>query len=243
MATPYEIDIAMDQYTVDALTNAGFQLFAFKGVQANSGAGAPVVWFASSVFGKSTSVKWTEQYQGYTGGAGLISGGSIADINSYDMNLDQTLNVTNPSGTGEVADGGTKDAITLVNNSGGTPFTAGISESVEGGSPTPLCAFPLYGSETLQIAPIEKVLLMFAIASTNTGDVVYNAFTDGVLIDLTQSHTRQVNFDINKRWDWGNAGWGTPVLNTAHLAPLLIDTPTSSAAQTLIGGKHRVKAA
>ncbi len=243
MATPYEIDIAMDQYTVDALTNAGFQLFAFKGVQANSGAGAPVVWFASSVFGKSTSVKWTEQYQGYTGGAGLISGGSISDINSYDMNLLQSLNVTNPSGTGEVVDGGTSGAITIVNNSGGTQFTAGISESVEGGSPNPLCAFPLYGSETLQIAPIEKVLLMFAITSTNTGTVVYNAFTDGVLIDLTQNNTRQVNFDINKRWDWGGAGWGTAVVNNAALAPLLIDTPAPGAALTLLHGKRRAKAA
>jgi hypothetical protein len=235
MATPYEIDIAMSQDTVEKLNSHGYKLFAFKGVQ-SSVPGAPVVWFKTTKFGKVTSVKWKEQYQGYTADADAISGGSVSANNAYDMDFDQTLDVTGGAGTGAVVNGGLPTALTIANQSG-VPFTSGISQMVQQPDGTsvanPMCAFDLFGSATLQIAPIEQVLLMFATDTHDTGAVIYNAFTQGVLIDLTASNTRSVSFDIDAGWDWGNAGWGQSVTNGAPLAPLLISTPSSKALSLL----------
>lgn len=245
MATPYEIDITMAQATVDKLTDNGYQLFAFKGVQSNAGGGQPVIWFTSTDFGKSTKVKWSEQYQGYTTRSAIVSRGSITGANAYNMNLNQTLDVNDKSGTGVVVNGGSLHAISIENRSG-VPFTSGISQTLSTGDTNPLCAFPLFGTSTLQIAPIEKVLLMFATNSLNTGTVIFNAFTIGVLIDLTSSNQRQVSYDIDSGWDYGNNGWGQDVTNNAFLAPLLIDTVEermSSHHVTLLSGLKSRKAA
>ena len=86
---------------------------------------------------------------------------------------------------------------------------------------------------------------MFATDSYNTGTVVWNAFTNGLLIDLTQANSRSVNLDINAGWSsLPNAGasWAQQVKNNAALAPLLIDTPAASATATLLkgGGTRRL---
>jgi hypothetical protein len=236
MSTAYEIDIAMASSTVNALVSGNYKLFAFKAVQANV-SGSPVVWFSSNTYATTTKVQWTEQYQGYTTNSSAISGGSITASNAYDMDLAQKLVINSTAGTGDVFGGGTENAITIANQSG-TPFASGISQVVKNAdgssSSNPMCAFNLYGTTTLQIAPIEQVLLMFATASYNTGAVVYNAFTVGVLVNLTSANQRSVNFDINAGWSWGGASWGQNVQNDAELAPLLIDTPSVSATKTLL---------
>jgi hypothetical protein len=242
MSTPYEIDITMSTETVNALNKGPnpYQLYGFKAVQ-TSASGAPLVWFATHTFGTSTAVKWSEQYQAYTTVASAISGGSVTASNPVNMNLGWTLDVNTSAGTGTIVTTGTSEAITIANQSG-VQFTAGISETVVNADGTtssnPLCAFDLYGTTTLQIAPIEQVLLMFATASYNTGTVVENAFTTGILINLTQSNTRSVNFDINAGWSSVPAGsaWASPVQNGAALAPLLIDTPAANATVTLLRG-------
>jgi hypothetical protein len=230
--TPYSILITMMQKTVDSLTNGAFSLLAWKSVQA-SGGGVPVVWFASQTFGLQTSVNWYETYQGYTSNQSDIPNGQITATNAYGMTLGQTLSVIGQAGTGEVSDAGPEHAITIENQSG-FEFTAGISQVV-GTTSNPLCAFPLYGSAGYQIAPIEKVLLMFATGSINTGQVIYNALTRGIMIDLTADNNRTVAFDINSGWDWGNAGWAHNVGYDAQLVPLLIDSVTQTRRRTLIG--------
>ncbi len=246
MATPYEIAVTMTGDTVNALNNGNYKLVGFKSVQTDTGGGIPVVWFTSTTFATTTKVQWLEQYQGYTTYESAIPGGSVTGDNAYNMNLGEKLVIDSTAGTGEVYSGGAGNFITIENISG-VPFVSGISQEVTDPNGTstanPMCAFNLYGTTTLQIAPIEEVLLMFATTSLNTGSVVYNAFTTGVLVNLTASSQRSVAFDINTGWNWGKASWGQSVSNNADLAPLLIDTPSSNATSLLTRNNHRRKIA
>jgi hypothetical protein len=249
MSTPYEIDITMSSDTATSLKNNGYQLYGFKSVQTSARGGAPLVWFVTGTFSVSTAVKWSEQYQAYTTNSSAISGGSVTASYSVNMDLGWIFDVSTSAGTGGTpGTGGNPKAITIENTSG-DQFTAGISETVVNADGTsssnPLCAFNLFGTTTLQIAPVEQVLLMFATDSYNTGTVVYNAFTNGLLIDLTQANLRSVKFDINAGWSslpTAGASWAQQVSNNAPLAPLLIDTPAASATATLLkgGGTRRL---
>jgi hypothetical protein len=229
MATPYQITITMDQDTVNSLQAGGFYLYGFKGVQTTLQGGAPLVWFESQTFSLNTVVSWQEQYQGYTSSSAIIPNGQIVASASYNMDLAQTLEVQNPSGTGVVVTGGTQNALSILNQTS-TPFTCGISQVQNvGGQPvaTPLCAFPLYGNMLDVFAPIELVLLEFATVAVNTGTVIYQAFSQAALINLTSDSEMAVSFDINTGW----SGNGNPNVQTypagTNLVPLLLQGSAS----------------
>jgi hypothetical protein len=228
MSTQYKITINMSQTTANDLTNGKFQLYAFKGVASTIGGGQPLVWFKSNTFGKQVHISWHEQYQAYTSQSKLVPNGQNDAANPYDIDLDQTLVVQSDNGTGAVQTGGTKGAISIQNQSpSGTQMLCGISEVV-GGTAMPLCAFPLYGTGLDVMAPEERVFLMFATDQVDTGTVIYKAYTQGVLIDLTGPvRSRTVQYDMNQGWSWGGHAWGQKVKANARLAPLLIDSSPS----------------
>lgn len=245
MSTPYEVDISMSQDTVTALTAQGFKLYGFKAVKTTAGGGAPVVWFQTSTFGLTTAVNWTEQYQAYTTNSQAITNGQITATNAYDIDLKQTLDVTSTTGVGSVDTlNGTANAISILNKTS-TPFTCGISQ-LQGGVATPLCAFPLNGNMLDVIAPIEQVILMFATTAVNTGSVVYQAFSQGVLLNLTSEPKMPCSFDINKGWDWGGGPNGQAIQAQANLVPFLIQSASASSALVqahLAGGQRAARVA
>jgi hypothetical protein len=190
----------MPQLTINALQSGGYSLYGFKGVQTTLGGGAPLVWIQSQKFSLTTVVSWQEQYQAYTTTDQIIPNGQITASAAYNINLGETLNVTSPTGSGTVVTGGIANAIS-VNNETTSPLTCGISQAQgSAGTPTPLCAFPLYGGGLDAMAPIELVLLEFATPVVNTGTVITQAFSQAVLIDLTSSSQVAVSFDINTGW-------------------------------------------
>ncbi|MEA2130725.1 MAG: hypothetical protein QOJ85_3616, partial [Solirubrobacteraceae bacterium] len=209
-ATEYSVDITMDQKTLDALNDGNFVLYGFKAVK-TSAVGAPLVWFQTTQFGLATHVAWTEQYQAYTSLSQIIPNGRIVATNSYEIDLDETLDVTSPKGSGSVDTlHGTPLAISI-NNETDTPFTCGISQSNPQGGVTPMCAFPLYGGNLDVIAPIEQVLLMFSSMPVNTGTVIEQAYSRGIIIDLTGDNARDVSYDINTGWHWDGGPWASQV--------------------------------
>jgi hypothetical protein len=222
MATPYSITITMSQPTVTALQSSGYSLYGFKGVQTTLQGGAPLVWINTQQFSLNTVVSWQEQYQAYTSTSQIIPNGQITASAAYSINLGQTLNVTSPTGSGAVVTGGTANAIS-VNNQTTTPLTCGVSQ-VQGSSntPNPLCAFPLYGLALDTMAPIELVLLEFATSVVNTGTVIYQAFSQAVLIDLTSSSQIAVSFDINTGWSANQNPLVQFFPAGTNLAPLLL---------------------
>ena len=79
--------------------------------------------------------------------------------------------------------------------------------------------------------PLEKLLLIFSTDQIKTGtaiDYIYDgnslaAYSPGIFIDLTSANQRNVNFDINSGWDWGEYAWAKQIPSTAYLVPLLIE--------------------
>jgi len=229
MSTPYQVNIAMSQAAVNALNTQGFKLYGFKAVKTTAGGGAPLVWFQTSTFGLTTSVSWTEQYQAYTTNSQAITNGEVTATNAYNIGLKQTLDVTSPTGIGSVDTlNGTTNAISILNQTN-TPFTCGISQ-MQGSVAAPLCAFPLNGNMLDVIAPIEQVVFMFATTSYNTGSVIYQAFSQGILLDLTNEPTTPCSFDINNGWSWGGGPNGQALQAQANLVPFLIQSAGPSSA-------------
>lgn len=195
----YQINIQMTDATINGLQQDGFNLYGFKAVQGPP-SGRPLVWFATNLFSEKTVVQWTESYQAYTSNVGQLAPQTVVTASaSYDVELGQMLNVTNPQGTGAVSQGPDTQAIAIYNQTA-TPFTCGISQKQGNGSYSPLCAFPLPGQDEDLIVPIELVFLMFSTHPVNTGTVIEQSYSPGVLVDLTGSTQQTVIYDLNQGW-------------------------------------------
>lgn len=224
MATNYAVHIKMSDDTVNKLQDGGYSLYGFKAVQTSLKGGAPLVWFQTQKFSLTTDVKWQSQFQAYTSRSEIKPNVRIDSSASYDADLGQTLQVTGTGGTGVVVQGGTPGAITIANmTQPPTDFTCGISQQRGAGEMSQLCAFPLYGTGTDVMAPVEKVLLMFATQQVDTGTVIYKAYSQGILIDLTGTTEREVSYDITQGWSWSGAAWAQKIQVNADLSPLLLN--------------------
>src|SRR5262249_22374527 len=145
--------------------------------------------------------------------------GVIRANSAIDIDLGMTAQIDS-YGNPTVSEQGTRDAISILNSSA-TPWTAGISESVNGAA-NPMCAVPLFGNMLDVSARVEKVLLMLGSAQFSVGTVIQQSFSHGVFVDLTSAQRRTVSFDVNTGWTWGGAGWGMAVEPQEDLVPILI---------------------
>jgi hypothetical protein len=214
----YQVVITMNPATVQALNNGNFSLYGFKAVESSGGGGAPLVWMQTQNYSSSTVVTWEEQYQAYVSNSQLMPNVTVIPSFSEAISPGQTLQVQ--QGGGVVVPGGPSSGISILNQSQ-MQYTCGISQMV-GNSPSPYCAFPLYGNMMSVIAPLSKVLLMFSTVPAQVGTVVYQAYGPGILIDPTGANERNVSYDINSGWNWGGASWAQNVPATSNLVPLLI---------------------
>ena len=230
-ATNYGVTITMSSTTVSALVSGNYFLYGFKAVQATQGGGAPLVWFQTDTYSTSTAVSWQEQYQAYTSNSAIIPNGEVVASFSADIDLGQTLQVQ-AGGIGDVVSGGPATAISILNQTT-KQYTCGVSQ-MQNGTSSPICAFPLYGTQMDVIAPIERVLLMFSTLPVNTGTVIEQAYSSGILIDLTSSNQRSVTFDINLGWSWGGYSWAQQVPPNSDLVPLLIESDSVSLSQKVL---------
>ncbi len=219
MATPYEIDVKLLNDTAPTLHDRHFSLYGFKAVKTSLGGGQPLVWFKTQSFLATTVIIWEEQYEAYISTSDIKQNVTIRASNQKRIDLNAKATVTSDSRM-IVTEGGTPHAITIKNKDA-KPWTCGISQQNSNGY-TQLCAFPLSGHMEDVIAPIEKVLLMFATETVNTGTVIEKAYSEGVMINLTAAQTRALTFDINAGWDWGGQTWGTKVTENELLSPILI---------------------
>lgn len=235
--TTYDVQIDMDDTTVEKLGNGGYRLYGFKAVRTENQGGAPVVWFQTETFSTNTNVSWVTYYQAYVSlNTDIQNGVVIKASNSVDTTLGDVFNVRTAKGTGDVTQDGQAGTISI-NNVTETEFACGLSQkSSLDQKPQPICAFPLYGNGLDVMAPIEKVLLMFSTKPVNTGTVIEQSYSSSILIDLTGApgNQREVSFDINKGWSWGGYNWAQKFPANSNLIPLLIDSSATRSVQRLL---------
>lgn len=214
-----QISIALSGPDQTTLKNEGFALYGFKAVKTAISGGAPLVWFSTTAFLPDTKVIWEDKYEAFISDSQIIANGKIDASNHQAASLGQIVEV---SETGELsaATGGSPGAISIT-NMGTHPYTTGIAQVISGNA-NPMCAIPLHGKNMDEVMPIQKVLLMFASNTVNTGVVIYKCFSSGILIDLTGVESRAVKYGIDTSWDVGAATWAQKIEPNANLVPLLI---------------------
>lgn len=230
--TPYQITVTMTPADATSMMNQGFNLYAFKTVNCGINGGAPLVWFKMSQYDASNVISWTEDYQAYASNSQIIANGQIVSSTSETIVFGQIFQLQEGP-MGSVLNGGNSEGISIQNMVSGTAYTCGVSQNVNGNLQQ-LCAFPVDGGGSLDlITPIEKVLLMFATNEVNTGVVLEQAYTEGLLIDLTGNNNVTVSYVFNGGWEWGNEGWGTAIAANSNVVPMLTQdkAPPSSSKQ------------
>lgn len=212
MATNYQVTISVSNESLQALSSGGFSLCALKAIATTAGGGQPLYWQVTKQLANSMSVQWASQYAAYTSR-------QTSDINIISMvpiDYGQIANL--PDGT--VTEGGLADAMSMLNQSN-AQYTCGLAGGMAQ-SLSPIAAFPLYGYMMNAYAPIEKVLLMFTTYPAAPGVTAARSYAQGLLVDLTSATSREVSYDFNSGWSWGEAAWGEIVPPNALLAPVLI---------------------
>jgi hypothetical protein len=228
--TEYTVTINMDPNTCTALYNSGYYLYGFKAVISSDKAGCPLLWFRmdSTKFGQNTYIEWSNQYQAYTSSDPISADKKIRVGNYVNIGIGQEWRI------GETDASKSKLPGTIsIRNSTGKQLTCGISEECDvTGKIAPVCAFPLYGDNLATITPSEKILLMFATKRIEPGTAIeqfsrggmsiQDAFSPGILVDLTGSSERNLVFNINWGWNYEET-WTKMVEPDSSLVPLLIE--------------------
>lgn len=217
----YQVTIQLSQQTLQQLQQDGFSLCGLHAAGVSGGGALPTVWFSSSQFLSSTVVSWTENYQAYTSQSQVIPGAQITTSASFPITPGMQLNIADPSGFGQVQQGGPPNAIGI-NNTTFAQLTAGLALGSSAGGPAPIHALPLSGNMMAVIAPVPKVFLMFSSMSMSPGTAVSQASGSGVLVDLTGSPSQTVTFDINSGWQGGPGAQVFPP--NQSLAPILLQS-------------------
>lgn len=216
MANSYGITVSIDSYTLGKLQAGNYSLQVFKGAKGNQTTALPTLWFAVSQFSSTVSLKWTEQYGAYVDNQ-TVADGVVVDISSAkSMNLGDLMTLLSDGDTSVSTTGGRSGAITVFSQQQ-TEWLCGMTQSMNGSAPTPICAFPLYGSQADLMEPYETVVLMFASGQVATGTVVEEAISSSITLTLSgAAPTIAVSFDMNLGWD----GNGNP---NATVNPLPIN--------------------
>lgn len=223
----YSINIKMSSATARELSDDGYDLYGFKAVKA-SGTGSPLVWLETDNYSTNTRISWKQNYQVYTSNTEINADSKIEASHSAPISLGQVLTIDHNTGTGEVRKGGPKNAISVQNRTQ-RRFTVGISQKPRNSKYTnPLCALRLNPNHDNIIQPIEKIMLIFATQSIDTGTVIYKAFGPGVLIDLTAEPSREIKYDVSKGWDWDDQLWAKDIRHGEPIKDHLIRRPARS---------------
>lgn len=222
--TPYSITISMSQATVTALTASGYQLCGFKAVSSPT-PGQPLVWFSTNQFATQLTINWEEFYLAYTSTSEIESGVVITASDNFPIDLGQLLTINQPGGGGMLGAGTDPNGIQILNGDQ-VVYTVGMGQML-GNQLTPMCAFSAYPGFMLDIEPIEKVVLMFSTLPLNTGSVIEQAFSPGILLDLTDQHDAVVTFNMTPApgvADWSGANCSnSPIPAQAEMAQILIN--------------------
>lgn len=230
MGTPtnYQVDISLGPATVSALIDGGYFLYTMFAIEMTDGAARPTIWSGTKSIMAKMTIEWPAAVSAYTSSSAITSGGQISI--GYDTKISdgQTFEVA-AGGGGQVKTEGPALKITVTNTTE-TQFTSGFARP-NAGEAAPFFAVPLYGNQINVAAALPKILLQFTTKKFEPGTVVESfvpkstsqaAYSPSLLVNATDSGPRQVAYDINTGWSWGNYTWAQTIPANADLAIVLI---------------------
>jgi hypothetical protein len=231
----YKVNIALNDTTLTALQNGGFQMQVYKGSMSNA-KGQPVVWFTLNEFSSTVSVTWADSYGGYFSNTLVENKATIVISTSSGMQPGQIFTL-NSNGSGSLTSGGPAEDYTfesLIQSE----RTCGLTTSASGSQPAAICAFPQYATLDNMVQPYEKVLILFTQTPLNTGSVVQTAVTQSISIVMAPSEPSfTTSFDINTGWNIDGSSQAVVNAPNFTLAPDLIIPAASSTSQGNINVK------
>jgi hypothetical protein len=166
-------------------------------------------------------IQWVQTYGGYIALlADLTPDIVINPANSKPMNPGDLMTVQDDS-TAVVRTNWTAGNISILNG-GKRQWICGMSQMISN-TLSPFCAFPLFGQNTVQLIPVEQVLLLFK--SGQSGGAVEKMTSSAIVITLTNDDLGQVKsiaYDINNGWNAGGAAWAQIITGQVDIAATLI---------------------
>lgn len=217
----YQVTISIDSDTQNWLRNSGFTLYAFKAVAGKNG--QPTVWFTSNAFLDNVQVQWSENIQGYISNTVVQPNVVIQASTMKAISLGQTWQVASDESS-TIVSKGQSGAVTFHSEYSGSSLACGLCAQTANGDPTPYCAFDLEGGISVQLTPIEKVAFILATDSINTGTVIEQAFSDGILIDMTSNNTQSLKYVKGQGWVHSDDASFTDISDGDSLRAMLVSS-------------------
>ncbi len=231
VATPnYQVDISLDSTTVSALIDGGYFLYTMFAIEMTDGAARPTIFSGTQNVMANMTVEWLAAVSAYTSASVITNGGPIRIGYETQISNGETFEVA-AGGGGDVKAAGPASQITVTNTTQ-TQFTSGFARPNAGKS-VPIFAVPLYGNQTNVASASPKILLNFSTKKFEPGTVVQSfvptsttlaVYSPSLLVTATDSGTRQVAYDINAGWNWGDYIWAEEISANADLEKVLIET-------------------
>jgi hypothetical protein len=218
-ASNYSVSISLNQTTIKALTSSGYSLYTFGAVFCSDSGGQTLVWSINTAFSANISISWGDGIYAYTASRPIQQSDPIYVGSKSAIELGQVMNVE-AGGIGEVKNGGVAGGCSILNTTT-TEFLCGLCNPV-GGAVAPVCVFPLYGGNMQIIAPCPQIFLMFATEKFLPATPVETSYGPGLVVEMSGSANRNVTFDVNQGWAWGNFAWATAVRANSNITSLMI---------------------
>jgi hypothetical protein len=224
LASAYKVDINLGKETLQELKNDGYILYGFRVIESWGPGGRPVVWFATDAYLENTTVCWAENYGAYISTEEPNQSADITGRINRPVKLGQIMNV-DEDGICTLSSGGRSSYISI-HNKGTQQFTCGISDSMNNNDFRPICEFVLYGGHTVEIKPVQTILLVFSTEHLTESTVIGQLSSPSIMIDLDGANMREVGYDINEGWNWNNEIWAEEIPAGTDVSSLLIKHPT-----------------
>lgn len=222
--TAITITVALSEKTVEALVDGNFKLSAFHAVSCDEGGGAALVWGHTAAFASPfLTLAWTENYSAYGSTLTPQSAPSsvIVGTDTVPAEIGDAFDVGRHALLTPDPNGGYPGVIALRNTTS-TPYTGGISLPAPVGAPNvePICAFPLFGNNSVYVGLSDRVLLMMATPPFAIGTPVDRQYGPTVAVDISATAVANLDYDINAGWS-GDPGY-TSVVAPGQFSSLLI---------------------
>ena len=226
--TDFSLAILMTSQTVRALQLQGSVLIAYAAVQGSDRSALPLVWYRSDSYSNSNTLTWSTTWGAYASPTPIAAGSIINTGLAQAVRTGQTVNVdAGPRMT--IVNGGTAGAIAFVNQTP-TEFTCGIEQQAPGqpeGSLAPICAYPLFGENSVTIFPLPQIALLFTTEPLAVGEAfpgISDSSGPAILLDMSGGSSATLHYHANAGWS-GQAGTTFRDIDGANFVSALIQVP------------------